>query len=62
MGKQKYHKIALKNCEYIGGDGVEYEYYLDKYSGLTYRVPIHIHRYTNSAEIVPPEIKQEELI
>ena len=48
MSKQKYHRISLDKCEYVGGDGVEYEYYLDKYSGLTYKVPIYIHRYRHA--------------
>ncbi len=52
MSKQKYHRISLDKCEYIGGDGVEYEYYLDKYSGLTYKVPIYIHRYNTKAELM----------
>jgi len=52
MSKQKYHRISLDKCEYVGGDGVEYEYYLDKYSGLTYKVPIYIHRYNNKAELM----------
>ena len=62
MGKQKYFNIDIDKCELVGGDGVEYELWQDKYDGTVYRVGINIHRSTYRAEKVPPIIKQEELI
>ena len=62
MGKKKYFNIDINKCELVGGDGVEYELWQDEYDGTVYRVAINIHRCTYQAEIVPPEIKQEELI
>tara|TARA_R100000995_G_scaffold41880_1_gene19523 strand:- start:327 stop:530 length:204 start_codon:yes stop_codon:yes gene_type:complete len=67
MAKQKYFNIDIDKCEYVGGDGVEYELWKDKYDGTVYRVTINIletgvYRCSYQAQIVPPEIKQEELL
>jgi len=62
MSKRKYHPVDLNECEYLDGDGVEYEIHRHKKTGLVYRVPIRIQRYHMMSTIIPhPESSQLNL-